>query len=74
MTTKAILTELNTLGVDEIQTGTLQIYLRGTPGSVGICLAIAKIMTNFNAAQHVEDRVCLLLAMLCKRHFKKVSV
>lgn len=74
MTTKAILAELNTLGLDEIQTGTLQIYLGGSPGSVGICLAISKIMMGFNATQQIEDRVCLLLAILCKRHFKKVSI
>lgn len=74
MTTKAILLELNTLGVDEIKIGTLKMYLRGAQGRVGICLSIANIMTVFNSTQQIEDRVCLLLAMLCKRHFKKVSI
>lgn len=42
-----------------------------TPGSIAICLTVAKIVKEFNSTQNREDRVCELLAFLLGKHFNK---
>ena len=72
MTTKAILAELNTLGIDKIKTGSMQIQM-ALPGSIVLCLAVASIINEYNSTPEKEKRVSTLLSMLCKRHFKVIS-
>lgn len=41
------------------------------PGSLGICVTVAKIIETFNSTQENEDAVCDLLRVILGIHFKK---
>jgi hypothetical protein len=48
----------------------LEMY-RNSPGQVGICITVARIIHEYNSSQDNEDRVCELLSIVLKSHFNR---
>lgn len=71
MTTKNIIKELTTLlPVKYISQLEFQVAIEP---SVGLCMIINTIVTEFNSSQDIENRVCKLLCLLVKNHFSKIK-
>ncbi len=54
----------------------MTIYLSlsmSTPGSIQFCLAVTRIVDDYNSTEENENEVCYLIGLLGRIHFKTVE-
>lgn len=70
-TKEGLILALQLLGVDIVQAEAISIQM-AVPGSIILCMSVARIIETYNSTKENEDKVSTILSMLCKMHFTVV--